>query len=60
MPMLGISEVHGEDRAVEMEVNEKGKRGWVVPGVGPVEVEAPVLGRDEKKRWWRGPVEAPS
>lgn len=60
VPMLGISEVHGEDRAVEMEVNEKGKRGWVVPGVGPVEVEAPVLGRDEKKRWWRGPVEAPS
>ncbi|KAG9199765.1 hypothetical protein G6514_007990 [Epicoccum nigrum] len=60
VPTLGISEVHGEDRAVEMEVNEKGKRGWNVPGVGPVEVEAPVLGRDEKRRWWRGPVEAPS
>lgn len=65
---VGVSEVHGEDRAVEVEAPEKTKSGhWHVPGVAPVEVEAPAgaatIGfaqpRDEKKRWWRGPSEAP-
>ena len=55
---MGVSEVHGEDRAVEVEAPEKTKAGhWHAPGHGPVEVEAPM--RDEKKRWWRAPVEAP-
>ncbi|KAJ4334535.1 hypothetical protein N0V87_006767 [Didymella glomerata] len=65
---VGVSEVHGEDRAVEVEAPEKTKSGhWHVPGVAPVEVEAPagaemiafVPSRDEKKRWWRGLSEAP-
>ncbi|KAF3051728.1 hypothetical protein E8E11_006337 [Didymella keratinophila] len=66
---VGVSEVHGEDRAVEVEAPEKTKSGhWHVPGVAPVEVEAPAgaemigfreQGRNEKKRWWRGPAEAP-
>ncbi|KAF3040548.1 hypothetical protein E8E12_009126 [Didymella heteroderae] len=65
---VGVSEVHGEDRAVEVEAPEKTKSGhWHVPGVAPVEVEAPagaeMIGfeqrRDEKKKWWRGPAEAP-
>lgn len=57
---VGVSEVHGEDRAVEVEAPEKTKSGhWQLPGVAPVEVEAPVEIRDEKKRWWRGPAEAP-
>lgn len=65
---VGVSEVHGEDRAVEVEAPEKTKSGhWHVPGVAPVEVEAPagaeMVGfeqrRDEKKKWWRGPSEAP-
>jgi hypothetical protein len=65
---VGVSEVHGEDRAVEVEAPEKTKSGhWHVPGVAPVEVEAPagaeMIGfqqpKDEKKRWWRGPAEAP-
>jgi hypothetical protein len=57
---VGVSEVHGEDRAVEVEAPEKTKSGhWHLPGVAPVEVEAPVERRDEKKKWWRGPAEAP-
>lgn len=66
MGMVGVSEVHGEDRAVEVEAREKIKQGhWQVPGVGAVEVEAPLKRerereREEKKWSWRGPVEAPS
>ena len=57
--MVGVSEVHGEDRAVEVEAPEKNKMGqWQIPGTGAVEVEAPV--RNEKYNGWRGPVEAPS
>lgn len=57
---VGVSEVHGEDRAVEVEAPEKSKSGhWQLPRVAPVEVEAPVERRDEKKRWWGGPAEAP-
>ncbi|KAF1929911.1 uncharacterized protein M421DRAFT_3689 [Didymella exigua CBS 183.55] len=38
---VGVSEVHGEDRAVEVEAPEKTKSGhWTVPGVAPVEAEA--------------------
>ncbi|KAJ4339406.1 hypothetical protein N0V95_007784 [Ascochyta clinopodiicola] len=55
MPYLGVSEVHGEDRAVEVEAPEKSKAIWHVGGTAAaVEVEAP--GRDK----WRGIVEAPS
>lgn len=65
---VGVSEVHGEDRAVEVEAPEKTKSGhWHVPGIVLVEVEAPAGAemirlqqkRDEKKRWWRGLSEAP-
>ncbi|KAF3006787.1 hypothetical protein E8E13_010281 [Curvularia kusanoi] len=60
-PHLGVSEVHGDDRAVEVEAPEKTKSGsWYAPGQQPVEVEAPVQVRDEKKRWWKAPVEAPT
>ena len=38
--MLGIAEVHGEDRAVEMEGNQEGKKGWEGQRTGPVEVDA--------------------
>jgi hypothetical protein len=55
----GISEVHGEDRAVEIAAPDKNKLGhWGIPGSEPVEVEAGVTGRDEKR--WRGAVEAPT
>lgn len=62
-PLLGVSEVHGDDRAVEVEAPEKTKVGWVAPGRAPVEVEGtvgPGVKRDEKKWWWRAPVEAPT
>lgn len=62
-PYLGIAEVHGHDRAVEVEAPEKTKTGhWVAPGIAPVEVEAPTPGAGEKRRWWRGSpvVEAPT
>ena len=59
MPHMGVSEVHGEDRAVEIEASEKTKVGsWHGTRNGAVEVEAPM--REEKKWSWRGPVEAPS
>jgi hypothetical protein len=68
-PYLGVSEVHGQDRAVEVEAPEKSKFGWrgggrdVVEVEAPVEVRAPVVveapvGREEKGRG--GVVEAPS
>lgn len=64
---MGIAEVHGQDRAVEVEAPEKTKAGsWNAPGVAPVEVEAPMGAQgvmreeEKKKRWWRGPVEAPT
>jgi hypothetical protein len=57
---VGISEVHGEDRAVEVEAPEKTKSGhWQIPGVAPVEVEGGEVRRDEKKWWRRVPSEAP-
>ncbi|KAJ4993799.1 hypothetical protein SVAN01_00853 [Stagonosporopsis vannaccii] len=63
-PYLGISEVHGHDRAVEVEAQEKTKAGlWYAPGQAPVEVEAaPTQREGEKKRWWRPlpVVEAPT
>ncbi|KAF2628818.1 hypothetical protein BU25DRAFT_409845 [Macroventuria anomochaeta] len=61
VPYFGVSEVHGYDRAVEVEAPEKTKPGqWQVPGTRPVEVEAEAPVRDEKRRFWRGPVEAPT
>ena len=55
----GVSEVHGQDRAVEVEAPEKSKGvGWQQAGRGAVEVEAPV--RNEKRGSWRGAVEAPT
>lgn len=69
---VGVSEVHGDDRAVEVEAPEKTKIDhWHTPGQMPVEVEAPAgaemiafrdestAQRDEEKRWWRAPAEAP-
>lgn len=56
VPYLGVSEVHGHDRAVEVEAPEKTKGGgWRVPGRAAVEVEAG--GRETGG--WRGAVEAP-
>ncbi|KAH6633604.1 hypothetical protein C7974DRAFT_175190 [Boeremia exigua] len=54
-PCLGVAEVHGHDRAVEVEAREKVKGRWYVPGRGAVEVE----GQGREKGGW-GVVEAPS
>ncbi|KZM24324.1 hypothetical protein ST47_g4506 [Ascochyta rabiei] len=60
MPCLGVSEVHGEDRAVEVEAPEKSKVGVWHASCPAAAVEVEALGREKGWRPWQGIVEAPS
>lgn len=59
VPYIGISEILGEGRAMEVEVPDNNKFSMQkVRKTGPVEIEATTV-RDERKLL-RGPVEAPT